>query len=140
MKQVYPVIFTQLDDKKHTVLIEVPDLEILTEGFGMPNAIEMARDAIGLKVITMEDQKEKIPNPRMIKEIDVLQGTFAQEGESSVSMVDVDFAEYRRRMDNKTVRRNVTLPNWLNQEAEKAHINVSGVLQEALMMKLGVHR
>ena len=39
MKQVYPVIFTQLDDKKHTVLIEVPDLEILTEGFGMPNAI-----------------------------------------------------------------------------------------------------
>lgn len=140
MKQVYPVIFTQLDDKKHTVLIEVPDLEILTEGFGMPNAIEMARDAIGLKVITMEDQKEKIPNPRMIKEIDALQGTFAQEGESWVSMVDVDFAEYRRRMDNKTVRRNVTLPNWLNQEAEKAHINVSGVLQEALMMKLGVHR
>lgn len=140
MKQVYPVIFTQLDDKKHTVLIEVPDLEILTEGFGMPNAIEMARDAIGLKVITMEDQKEKIPNPRMIKEIDALQGTFAQEGESSVSMVDVDFAEYRRRMDNKTVRRNVTLPNWLNQEAEKAHINVSGVLQEALMLKLGVHR
>lgn len=140
MKQVYPVIFTQLDDKKHTVLIEVPDLEILTEGFGMPNAIEMARDAIGLKVITMEDQKEKIPNPRMIKEIDALQGTFAQEGEGLVSMVDVDFAEYRRRMDNKTVRRNVTLPNWLNQEAEKAHINVSGVLQEALMMKLGVHR
>ena len=140
MKQVYPVIFTQLDDKKHTVLIEVPDLEILTEGFGMPNAIEMARDAIGLKVITMEDQKEKIPNPRMIKEIDALQGTFAQEGESWVSMVDVDFAEYRRRMDNKTVRRNVTLPNWLNQEAEKAHINVSGVLQEALILKLGVHR
>ena len=140
MKQVYPVIFTQLDDKKHTVLIEVPDLEILTEGFGMPNAIEMARDAIGLKVITIEDQKEKIPNPRMIKEIDALQGTFAQEGESWVSMVDVDFAEYRRRMDNKTVRRNVTLPNWLNQEAEKAHINVSGVLQEALMLKLGVHR
>ena len=88
----------------------------------------------------MEDQKEKIPNPRMIKEIDALQGTFAQEGESWVSMVDVDFAEYRRRMDNKTVRRNVTLPNWLNQEAEKAHINVSGVLQEALMLKLGVHR
>lgn len=35
MKQVYPVIFTQLNDEKDTVLIEVPDLEILTEGFGM---------------------------------------------------------------------------------------------------------
>ena len=38
------------------------------------------------------------------------------------------------------VRRNVTLPNWLNQEAEKAHLNVSKVLQEALKVKLGVDR
>ena len=140
MKQVYPVIFTQLNDNKKTVLIEVPDLEILTEGFGMANAMEMARDAIGLKVITMEDNNKKIPSPRSLKEIDIAHGTFAQEGEGRVSMVDVDFEEYRRKMDNKTVRRNVTLPNWLNKEAEKAHINVSGVLQEALMMKLGVHR
>ena len=55
-------------------------------------------------------------------------------------MVDIDFAEYRRKVDDKTVRRNVTLTNWLNQEAEKTHINVSRVLQEALMMKLGVSR
>ena len=55
-------------------------------------------------------------------------------------MVDIDFAEYRKRADNKTVRRNVTLPNWLNQEAEYAGINVSKVLQEALMTKLGVSR
>ena len=38
------------------------------------------------------------------------------------------------------VRRNVTLPNWLNIEAEKAHINVSRVLQEALMNTLGVNQ
>ena len=31
------------------MLIEVPDLEILTEGLGMADAVEMARDAIGLK-------------------------------------------------------------------------------------------
>ena len=41
MKQVYPVIFTQLNDKKDTVLINVPDMNILTEGFGLPDAIEM---------------------------------------------------------------------------------------------------
>ena len=51
MKKVYPVIFTQLNDEKNTVLIEVPDLEILTEGFGMADAMDMARDAIGLKGI-----------------------------------------------------------------------------------------
>ncbi len=40
----------------------------------------------------------------------------------------------------KKVRRNVTLPNWLNKAAEDAHVNVSKILQEALMAKLGVSR
>ena len=57
-----------------------------------------------------------------------------------LTYIDVDFIEYRRRHDNKTVRRNVTLPNWLNIEAEKAHLNVSKVLQEALKEKLQVVR
>ena len=112
MKQVYPVIFTQLKDKKDTVLINVPDMDILTEGFSLSDAIEMARDAIGANGITLQDLGREIPVPSDISDIDI----------------------------NKTVRRNVTLPNWLNQEAEKSHINVSRVLQEALMVKLGVSR
>ena len=138
MKQVYPVIFTPLKDEKDTILIEVPDMEILSEGFGMANAVEMARDAIGLKGISLEDNGMEIPKPSELGVIDATKGTFASEGTGCVSFVDVDFVEYRRKTDNKTVRRNVTLPNWLNLEAEKAHINVSRVLQEALMMKLGV--
>ncbi|HIT64998.1 MAG TPA: hypothetical protein IAC37_11280 [Candidatus Ventrimonas merdavium] len=51
-------------------------------------------------------------------------------------MVDVDFSEYRRRLDNRMVRRNVTLPNWLNLEAERLNLNVSKVLQEALADKV----
>ena len=140
MRQVYPVIFTPLNDKKDTVLIEVPDWEILTEGYGMADAVKMARDAIGLKGITYEDKEKKFPEASSINEIDTSKGTFAEDGEDYVSFVDIDFTEYRRRVDNKTVRRNVTLPNWLNQEAEKAHINVSRVLQEALMLKLNVSR
>ncbi len=140
MREVYPVIFTSLNDEKDTILIEVPDLGILTEGFGMADAIEMARDAIGLKGICLEDNGEEIPLPSAIGDIHINEGNFAEDGVGCVSLVDIDFTEYRRRADNKTVRRNVTLPNWLNQEAEKAHINVSQVLREALMMKLGVSR
>lgn len=140
MKSVYPVIFTPLNDEKDTVLIEVPDLQILTEGFGMADAVDMARDAIGLKGISYEDDGRELPKPSGMGDIDVTKGTFAEDGKGCLSLVDIDFAEYRRKIDNKTVRRNVTLPNWLNQEAEKAHINVSRVLQEALMMKLGVSR
>ena len=138
MKQVYPVIFTQLNDKKNTVLIEVPDLEILTEGFGMADAVEMARDAIGLACINLQDENKPIPEPTPIADVDVTNGTFAEDGKGIVSLVDVDLTEYRRAIDNKMVRRNVTLPNWLNREAEEAHINVSGVLREALMSVLGV--
>ena len=114
MKQVYPVIFTQLNDKKDTVLINVPDMNILTEGFGLPDAIEMARDAIGANGITLQDLGMEIPVPSDISDIDIKNGPFDNTG--------------------------ISLPNWLNQEAEKSHINVSRVLQEALMVKLGVSR
>ena len=53
-----------------------------------------------------------------------------------LTMVIVDFAEYRKKMDNKMVRRNVTLPNWLNAEADRLNLNVSKVLQEALAEKV----
>lgn len=140
MKNVYPVIFTPLNDEKNTVLVEVPDMNILTQGYGMPDAIYMARDAIGLKGIDIEDDGRDIPAPSELSAIDIGAGTFAGDGKGYVSLVDIDFTEYRRRTDNKTVRRNVTIPNWLNQEAEKAHLNVSRVLQEALMVKLNVSR
>ncbi len=138
MKTAYPVIFTQTNDKKDTVLIEVPDFEILTEGLGMVNAIEMARDAIGLSGITMEDVGKEIPEPTNVHDINIEKAEFKNAGQSMVSMVDIDFIVYRRRLDTRSVRRNVTLPKWLNQEAERAGINVSKVLQEALISVLNL--
>ncbi|KNZ41401.1 type II toxin-antitoxin system HicB family antitoxin [Acetobacterium bakii] len=135
MKTIFPAIFTQTED---IVLVEVPDLEILTEGADMADAIDMVRDAIGLKGICIQDDAGEIPKPSKINEIDPSKGTFADDGEGILSLVDVDFLDYRRRLDNKTVRRNVTLPNWLNREADKANVNVSRVLQDALMEKLHV--
>lgn len=137
MKKAYPVIFTQAED---VILVEVPDLSILTEGKDLSDAIEMARDAIGLAGISREDHGEEIPDASLISQIDIKNGTFAEEGVGFISFVDVDFDVYRRKVDNRVVRTNVTLSNWLKQEADKADINVSKVLQEALMSKLGVYR
>ena len=131
MKQVYPVIFTQLKDKKDTVLINVPDMGILTEGFGLSDAIEMARDAIGANGITLQDLGREIPVPSDISDIDIKNGTFDKDGISHVSFVDIDFDEYRRKTDNKTVRRNVTLPNWLNQEADEYSRAVTPQIRQA---------
>ncbi len=144
MKVTYPVIFTEVDTN---ILIEVPDLGILTEANeegktkgSIADAIMMARDAIGIGCIEAEDQGREMICPSQLSAIDISKSTFYKDGKSFISLVDVDLLTYRRMMDNKTVRRNVTLPNWLNQEAEKAKVNVSKVLQEALMAKLGVYR
>ena len=135
MKGVYPVFFTETNDG---ILIEVPDFNILTEGKDMNDAFKMARDAIELECVTMEDDKEEIPKPSNISDLDISKGTFAENGKTVVSFVDVDSATYRKKIDTKTVRRNVALPSWLNYEAEQAGVNVSRILQDALMNVLKV--
>ncbi len=144
MKQVYPTFIVNTDNgSEHSFLVCVPDMEIFTEGDTFADAIEMARDAIGLAGISMEDNNEELPMPsdqsaaiekvkQDTEEIDFSKGI--------LTYVDVDFAEYRKKVDTKTVRRNVALPSWLNYEAEHAGINVSRVLQEALMNVLNVKR
>lgn len=140
MTKAYP---TFIIEEGKDYLVYVPDLDIYTEGSSIENAIEMARDAIGLKGIALEDEHLAIPEPKSYdnaiqkakqdtEEIDYSKGM--------LTMVDVNFTEYRRKMDNRMVRRNVTLPNWLNQAAEAADLNVSGVLQEALKQKLSLDR
>ena len=106
----------------------------------MADAMSMARDSIGIAGISKEDHGEEIPVPSHLNQINMENGTFAKEGETFLSFVDIDFMVYRKQLDNKMVRRNVTLPNWLNREVEKAHINVSKVLREALMSVLDISR
>ena len=144
MKQVYPTFIVNTNDgSEHPFLVCVPDMEIFTEGDTFADAIEMARDAIGLTGMSMEDNKEQLPVPsdqntaigkvkHDTEDIDFSKGI--------LTYVDVDFSEYRKKIDTKTVRRNVALPSWLNYEAEHAGINVSRVLQEALMNVLNVKR
>ena len=127
MKKVYPIVLTKSGED---IIVYVPDFNINTEGKDYAEAILMARDAIGLMGIEMEDMGKEIPESSDINNIE-------KENDSDiVTLVDVDFLEYRRKNDIKTVRRNVSLPSWLNVEAEKAGINVSALLQMALKKEL----
>lgn len=126
MKNSYPIILTP-EEKGFTVYI--PDFNINTQGDDLTEAIEMARDAIGLMGIDMEDDGKVIPAASSAKDIKPTNGDI-------VSLVDVDFAEYRRKNEMKVVKKNCTLPSWLCYEAEKANINFSQVLQDALKNQL----
>lgn len=129
MKNSYPIIL--MPDKVGYV-VYVPDFKINTEGDTLTEAIEMARDAIGVVGIDMEDDGEALPEPTTISEIK------ADSAEDIVTLVDVDFEEYRKKNDMRVVKKNCTIPSWLNFEAEKAGINFSAILTAALKSELKI--
>ena len=126
MKQAYPVIITK---DKDFFVASIPDFETGTQGESLTEAIEMARDAIGMCGCYMQDEKKDIPIPTDI-------GNVTKEASDILTLVDVDFDEYRKKHEMRTVRKNVTIPSWLNEEAESANINFSALLQKAIKAEL----
>jgi predicted RNase H-like HicB family nuclease len=126
MKAIYPALFRTESVGGYSVVF--PDLDgCITEGDDLKHALEMAQEAMGLYLVSLEEDKTPIPNPSGIEEIETKQGEF-------VNLVMVEVNKYRR---GKSVNKMLTLPAWLNEAGEAAHINFSGVLQEALKQKLG---
>ena len=97
MRYVYPAILTPLNDERNTILIEVPDLELLTEGFGKEDAVRMTQDAICLKCMSLEEKELEIPKPRKVPEIEIAKGTFAEAGKGYILLVEVDIEEYKQK-------------------------------------------
>lgn len=129
MKKAYPVILSQ---GKTMVIAYIPDFEINTQGENITDAMEMARDAIGVVGIDMEDEGESLPEPSAVSEVKT------DSGDDIVTLVDVDFGEYRRKNDMKAVKKTLTIPSWLNFEAEKAGVNFSAILTAALKSELKI--
>lgn len=128
MKNSYPIILIH----KVGYVVYVPDFDINTEGDTVTEEIEMARDAIGVVGIDMEDDGEAFPEPTAVSEVKT-------DSEADIVMlVDVDFEEYRRKNDMRSVKKNCTIPSWLNFEAEKAGINFSAILTAALKSELKI--
>lgn len=128
MKQAYPIIVKR--DVKYCVVF-IPDFELNTQGETIAEAMEMARDAIGMAGCYLMDEGREIPTASL------LNNTVAEAGEL-LTLVDVDFSEYRRKHSNRAIRKNLTIPYWLNEAAEAAGLNFSAVLQKALKRELQI--
>jgi predicted RNase H-like HicB family nuclease len=128
MKATYPIVMTQ---GKELIVVYIPDFNINTQGNTEADAMAMARDAIGIIGIDMEDDNEQLPTPTTLSAIKAKKS-------DTVTLVDVDFAEYRRKNDMRAVKKNCTIPSWLSYEAEKAGINFSATLQTALKQELHI--
>lgn len=131
MKTYYPVILNKCEDGSG-YLVTIPDFDNNTFGETIPEAIEMARDAINLLCVTYEDNKEELPAPSELSALSC-------ETNDIKTLVDADPDAYRRMLDNRSVKKNCTIPSWLNEKAEAANINFSAVLQEALKQRLQIN-
>lgn len=125
----YPIVISK---EKDGYFVNIPDFEVATQGTDIANAMAMARDAIGIMGIDMEDDGEKIPDAYSVH--------FEADETDIVTLVDVDFAEYRKKVDNRAVKKNCTIPYWMSVEADKKGINYSRVLQEAIAELLGMKK
>ena len=128
MKIAYPVIMTK---GERYLIASVPDCNIDTQGKDIIDAIEMARDAISIWCVAEQGAGRELPKPSDITSI------ICEEGEL-VTLVDSDIEAYKKKLNDRTVRKNLTLPSWLNEEAEKAGVNFSQILQTSLKEHLGI--
>ncbi len=133
MKLVYPVVFHRTDDKV-PYFVEIPDLGAMTQGSSIENAIEMARERICIDVIELQKKGDDVPAASEICNLKT------NDNNAVITLVDADVDAYKRRMENRCIRKNCTIPIWLNDEAEKAGINFSNALQQGLKSALGIDR
>ncbi len=132
MKLSYPICLYH-NDSGYTVV--VPDLNgCVTEDKDFSDAIYMAIDAASLWVLDELEDGRKPP-----KASDPLKVRADEYEGGIVSVIMLDMDEYAEKYGKKAVRKNCTIPAWLNTAAEAQHINLSAVLQSALMTELNIN-
>lgn len=128
-KYIYPAVFTK---ENNEYLVTFPDIEgCYTHGLDIAEAMDMAADALCLMLYGYEEDGVPIPGSSDISEMVTEKNTFT-------TLISCDTAAYRKFFDNKAVKKTLSIPSWLNKEAEAAHINFSSVLKEALINQLNL--
>ncbi len=127
-RYVYPALFDPAEEEGYTVTF--PDLPgCITEGDNMEEALRTAEAALRLHLYGMEEDREVIPQPSRSETIDA--------GEGFVSLVTAWMPLIREQMNNRAVKKTLTIPKWLNDEAEKAGVNFSQLLQDRFREMFG---
>ena len=127
-KYTYPAVFTTEKDGGYSV--DFPDIPgCYSCGDTLADAIYMAEDALAFMLYGYEQEKRAIPTPSNPSDLVVNKNEF-------VNYVACDTLVYRKRHNNRAVKKTLTIPEWLNERAVEMGLNFSQVLQEALMQRI----
>ena len=130
-RYVFPVVFEY--DADVGCGVSVPDLHAYSDGRTFEEAVANAKDAIAAVLYDMHKRGVEVPEPSPITEIKLAEN-------ERLCAVEVDMVRYADALKQRSVNRTVTLPEWLNDEAKKSGINISQLLQTALIQTLALQK
>ncbi len=126
MKLLYPAVFTMFEGGDGYT-VEVPDLPgCVTEGGDLIDAIEMGTDAASGWILGEIENGSGYPQARTLEQTDVPEGSFA-------SYLVLDMDAYAERYGSRAVRRNITIPAWLDTYVKKNDLSLSRIVQDSLL-------
>lgn len=130
-KYVYPAIFDYADDG---ISIEFPDLPgCLSCADTDEEALYMAEDVLGLWMLNLEEDKEEIPKPSKLSNIMI-------KPNQKTVLISVWMPTIRKAINNKSIKKTLTIPQWLDAMAKEKELNFSFILQEALKKELQISK
>lgn len=128
-KYIYPAVFDYAEDG---ISIEFPDLPgCFSCADTDEQALLMAEEVLGLYMENLESDGETIPEPTVLKDLLV-------NGNQKTVLISVWMPLVRKAINNKSIKKSVTIPQWLDMMAREQDINFSYVLQEALKRELNI--
>ena len=126
MLKSYPAIFHK--EKDGSFWIEFPEFGGGTQGTNVEETLKNAREMLESVLATYIDEELNMPKTSNITTLSVKDGF--------VSMIQAALTPFIR--NNKAVRKNVTVPEWLVRLADREKINYSEVLTQDLVTSLDV--
>lgn len=123
-KYTYPAVFTPEENGAYSVYF--PDFEsCYTCGDNLADAIYMAQDVLAYTIYDLQHEGHALPSASDPSAFSLADGEF-------VNFVACDTLEYIKRHSTKSVKKTLTIPEWLNEAATRMNVNFSQVLQDSL--------
>ena len=124
----YPAIFTFEDNQYWVEFIDLKGC--YSDGKTLAEAMENSKEAMGL---FLEDLEEYPKCTNNIKDISL-------NDNQIISFISINLIEHKREYENKSIKKTLSIPAWLNTMAEKENINFSKLLQNALIETLKIDK
>lgn len=124
---MYPVIISEYNDDGHYYVVTSPNIKgMVTQGDTLEDAVYWAEDAIGT-MLDGEKSYPKVQDP----------SNWKLNKNDQLVYITVDMSKWLKK-NSKTVKKTITVPEYLNEMAKEQNINVSRVASEALKRELGI--